>query len=553
MNGKNGAISAERKYKTSVEEAYEYIENFDILETINNVGNDEIFTPVKLCNEILDVLPTEVWSNPNYKWLNPCDKNGVFLREIAIRLDEGLKNIIENQENRRKHILKNMLFSIGLTKFTSLVSRRTLYYCSQANRKFSINEEGFAIGNGTWFDDEEGNIKTPITKHSFDKKGKCIYCSTSSKGKYSNPNQIEHYAYEFIHLNNIEKTLFKRFNLGEDMKFDIIIGNPPYQLSTSGGQAQAKAIYYKFVEQAKRLNPKYLSMIIPSRWMSSGFGVEDFRKNMLDDKHITKLHHYENAGHCFPNNVEIKGGVCYFLRERDVSSKCEITIHFSDKQIQKSHRYLKEDDLDSDIFIRDERQIEILKKVSSKNESSISNICYSLWFYDLASDFFKNPSKFDLPPLSETPIDNGFTIYGALNGKRAIRYCASDYPFKKRLEEIKKWKVFIPSVYGSGKRNDIPSYIQIGEPNSLCTHSVMQIGNFDTRAEAENLVSYYKTKFFRFMLSVKRISINISGSILKFVPMQDFSRKWTDIELYERYELSDQEIEYIESHIIEMD
>lgn len=553
MNGNNGALSAEKKFKSSVEEAYEYIENFDILETINNVGNDEIFTPVKLCNEILDMLPIEVWSNQDYKWLNPCDKNGVFLREIAIRLDEGLKNKIVDQEERRKHILQKMLYSIGLTRFTSLVARRTVYYCSQANKKFSKKEEGYAIGNGTWFDNEQGNIKTPVTEHAFDSKGKCTYCSTNDKGRYSNLNQIEHYAYEFIHVVNIEKHLQEKFNLGENMKFDIIIGNPPYQLATNGGQAQAKAIYHKFVEQARAMKPKYLAMIIPSRWMSSGFGVEDFRNRMLDDKHITKLHHFENASECFPNNVDIKGGVCYFLRENDRESKCEVSIHFTDGLVQKTHRFLKETDLDSDVFIRDARQIEILRKVNSKNEESIESICYSLWFYDLASDFFKNPSKFGLPPLSELPVKDGYIIYGALNGKRTIRYCSIDYPLTKKPLEINKWKIFVPSVYGSGKKNDIPSYIIIGEPKSLCTHSVLQIGNFDSKEEAENLAAYFKTKFFRFMLSIKRISINISGNILKFVPIQDFSKKWTDKDLYSKYDLSELEIDFLESNIIEMD
>lgn len=171
---KNEALEAEEEYKGAVESAYDYVENFDILETITNVGNDEVFTPRKTADMMLDSLPEEVWHNPNYKWLNPATKNGIFEREIAIRLDKGLEDMIPDVEQRRKHILQNMIYSIGQTKFTSNVARRTVYYCSQANRQCDglkapdghyVN--GYAIGNGSWFDDEEGNIKSPCTDHEF--------------------------------------------------------------------------------------------------------------------------------------------------------------------------------------------------------------------------------------------------------------------------------------------------------------------------------------------------------------------------------------------------
>ena len=252
-NEKNDALEAEDKYKTAVESANDYIENFDILETITNVGNDEVFTPRKTCDMILDSLPEEMWHNPNYKWLNPATKNGIFEREIAIRLDNGLKDIIPDTEQRRKHILQNMIYSIGQTRFTANVSRRTVYYCSQANRKCDgikaddghyVN--GYAIGNGSWFDDEEGNIKTPNINHTFvDDKGKlmpsscpdaekkkyrCKYCGINGASAYNDVNQRETYAYEFIHFDGDEllKHLQDRFFGGNRiMKFDIIIGNPP--------------------------------------------------------------------------------------------------------------------------------------------------------------------------------------------------------------------------------------------------------------------------------------------------------------------------------------
>jgi site-specific DNA-methyltransferase (adenine-specific) len=362
MSQINEALNAERKYLTSVEEASQYIENFDILETINNVGNDEIFTPVNVCNKMLDILPIDVWSNPSFKWLNPCDKNGVFLREIAIRLDEGLEEVIVDQEQRRKHILKDMLYSIGLTRFTSLVARRTVYYCSKANRKFCTDKEGYAIGNGSWFPDEEGNIKTPITEHTFDKKGKCIYCRTSNISKYHDPNQIEHYAYEFIHIDDIENHLQERLFRGENMKFDIVIGNPPYQLSDGGFGASAGAIYQHFVTRAISLKPKYLSMIIPTRWISDGKGVKEFREQMIKDTRLRELHDYVDAHTCFPSVTDIKGGVCYFLWDRDYNDKC--TIYNYDKEgelIQKSHRYLQDETVNTNIVLRDSRWLNILK------------------------------------------------------------------------------------------------------------------------------------------------------------------------------------------------
>lgn len=188
---KNVALKAEEDQKTAVESAYDYLEHFDILETITNVGNDEVFTPRKTCEMILDSLPEEVWHNPDYKWLNPATKNGIFEREIAIRLDAGLRDVIPDEEARRKHILQHMIYAIGQTKFTSYVARRTLYYCSDANRECDgikaadghyVN--GYAIGNGSWFNDPEGNIMTPKVVHEFGKDGKCIFCRMSKDSKY---------------------------------------------------------------------------------------------------------------------------------------------------------------------------------------------------------------------------------------------------------------------------------------------------------------------------------------------------------------------------------
>ena len=298
---RNVALDAERDQRTAVETAYDYLEHFDILETITNVGNDEVFTPRKTCDMILDSLPEEVWRNPNYKWLNPATKNGIFEREIAIRLDRGLIDVIPNEEERRKHILQKMIFAIGQTKFTSYVARRTLYYCSDANRKCDgikasdghyVN--GYAIGNGTWFNDKEGNIKTPTADHDFGytkaqldsmgkeekRKIKCPFCGINANSVYANTLQREQYAYEFMHHKKLELLRYLQnifFQGDRNMKFDIVIGNPPYQLSDGGAQASARPIYQYFVQNAIALNPKYVSMIIPSRWMIGGKGLDTMK------------------------------------------------------------------------------------------------------------------------------------------------------------------------------------------------------------------------------------------------------------------------------------
>ena len=563
MNSTNEALNAERKFKTSVEEAQEYIENFDILETINNVGNDEVFTPVKVCQQMLDVLPNEVWHNPDYKWLNPCDKNGVFLREIALRLDAGLSKWENDTEKRRKHILQKMIFSIGLTKFTSQVSRRTVYYCSQANRKFdgkvdqdgnSIN--GYAIGNGEWFDSEQGNILTPITEHTFN-KGKCIYCGTAEKdkdgkpGRYSDPKQLEHYAYEFIHVEDIEKHLQKRFFGGDKMKFDIIIGNPPYQLSDGGQGASAKPLYNLFVDQAIKLNPKYVSMIIPSRWMAGGKGLDSFREKMITDTHMRELHDFTDHKLCFPS-ANITGGVCYFVWDSNYVGKCTVCRH-DENGISKSSRYLKEKGID--IVIRDERQKHILTKVQALKEDSFSKIVSPLKPYGLRGDFMKDPSKYGLPPISEKPFAKCLSIWGIENGNRIQKYLTNEYPIPNRREDLHKYKIFInrgdgaAGYIGNPKPARILGTPIIGKPKELCSETFLSIGPFDSELISNNAISYMKTKFFRFLVGIRKISQDMSSRVYIFVPMQDFSTSWSDKELYTKYNLSEEEIAYIEENI----
>ncbi len=565
-NNKNDALEAEEKYKTAVESASDYIEHFDILETITNVGNDEVFTPRKTCEMILNSLPEEVWHNPNYKWLNPATKNGIFEREIAIRLDIGLKEIIPDVEVRRKHILQNMIYAIGQTRFTANVARRTLYYCSQANRKCDgikasdghyVN--GYAIGNGSWFNDEEGNIKTPNINHSFvDNKGnempsscldeeknkyRCKYCGISGGSAYNDANQRETYAYEFIHFDKdklLEHLQDRFFGGNRDMKFDVIIGNPPYQLSTNDkGGIQAIPIYNKFVEQAFLLNPKYISMIIPSRWYTGGIGMDSFRNLFLSKKNIKQLFDFPKSRDCFAN-VDIAGGVLFFLYDSSFQGDCHIVSTIGNK---KNEKYRKLNQFD--IFVRSNIGVEIINKIYGKVDKFLSDVVFPI-------------SPFGLPTNAkgEANYFAGSVKLISSTGESFIRY--NDIP--KGKDYIDEYKVSIgqlnPDRGGVNNASDGKSYVttkvKIYEPNEVFTATYLLLNHFKSRQEADIFSSYIKTKFVRYLVNLTLSSMHITKDNFRFVPIMDFSKFNTDDKLYSYFDLSNDEINDIENTIKEM-
>lgn len=471
---KNVALEAEKDQKSAVESAYDYLEHFDILETITNVGNDEVFTPRKTCEMILDSLPEEVWHNPDYKWLNPTTKNGIFEREIAIRLDKGLKAVIPDEETRRKHILQDMIYAIGQTKFTSYVARRTLYYCSDANRKCDgikakdghyVN--GYAIGNGTWFDSPEGNILTPKADHEFDKNGKCVFCRMSKDSKYVDMLQREQYAYEFIHHKPDELLAFLQdlfFKGDRNMKFDIIIGNPPYQLSDGGAGASATPIYQLFIQMAISLNPKYLSMIIPSRWFAGGKGLDGFRKEMLKDKRIKLLVDYPNSSECFPN-YEIAGGVCYFLWDSCYRGNCIVRNISNGKLVSEQKRDLGE----FDILVRNNQSLTIISKAREGRK-------------DFLSDFVFPRNYFAIPTtILQKEQSNG--DIRCLTSKGDTYVSPESIQDKKNI--LNKFKVIATYAMSGGNkpksngRYQVLSSVFILKPNEVCSETYLILNTFD--------------------------------------------------------------------------
>ena len=330
------------------ENLFNKVYNPDVLSCLANLSNDEVFTPPEIVNQMLDMLPQELFKNPDTTFLDPACKTGVFLREIAKRLIKGLEPQFPDLQERIDHIFHKQLFGIAITELTSLLSRRGIYCSKYPNSDFSVSK----------FDTAEGNIRFKRSPHTW-VGGKCIYCGANS-GQYERGDELETHAYEFIHKKDAKEIL--------NMKFDVIISNPPYQISDGGGTgSSAIPIYDKFVLQAKKLNPRYLTMITPSRWFAGGKGLDDFRNEMLNDNRLRVIHDYPDAGDCFPG-VEIKGGVCFFLWDRENPGLCTVNTHENNQIVSVMERPLLEDG--NEVFIRYNQAISIFKKVSTFDEPS---------------------------------------------------------------------------------------------------------------------------------------------------------------------------------------
>ncbi len=490
--------------------------NPDILTCLANLSADEVFTPPKLAAAMLDILPRELFRRPDTTFLDPFCKSGVFLREIARRLNDGLKDQMPDEQARINHILTKQVFGLATSELTALLSRRSVYCSKKADGKYSI---------ATAFTKPDGNIRLPRTQHTWNASGKCGSCG-ANRGEYERDESLETYAYPFIH--DIDPTeVFK-------VKFDVIIGNPPYQLGSDGGTRDVP-IYHKFVDQAKKLEPRYLAMVIPSRWMAGGLGLDEFRKPMLGDRCIRKLVDYPTASEIFPS-VEIKGGVCYFLWERDHKGDCSVvTIRGSDIA-GPVERNLGE----HDIFVRDSGALRILHKVTSRKERSLSEVMSARTAFGIVSNF----SGY------RTVRGQGDVHYYATSSKGRVRAWIGRDKATQNASAIDRWKAMVPGAYGAGE--GIPHQILgqpvVAEPPSICTQSFLFVC-VDSREQAESVVSYYRTRFLRFLVSLRKISQHTTRDSYVWVPQQSWDRKWTDAALYKKYRFTAEEIAFIESRV----
>ena len=424
---------------------YSNMYNPDVLTCLANLSNDEVFTPPEVANRMLDMLPEELWHDSSATFLDPACKSGVFLREIAKRLIEGLQEEISDLQERIDHIFHKQLYGIAITELTSLLSRRSVYCSKYPNSKYSI----------TLFEDTSGNIRYKRIPHRW-QNGKCLFCG-ASKSEYERGDELETHAYEWIHTIKPEE-IFK-------MKFDVIIGNPPYALDTAGAGRQAKPIYNLFIEQAKKLKPRYLSMIIPSRWFAGGMGLDDFRNSMMNDRHISKIVDYTNSKDCFPG-ISVSGGVCYFLWNRDKESDCEF-INITNNSEDAITRPLNE----FQTLVRYNKAVSIIHKIQQKKESLLAEKISSLMPYGLSTSYRGHSS-----PQGKNDL--------ALHASNGVTYIDRQ-EISKGYETVDSFKLLVSKTSAEhagepgkdGRFKVIPSSMKVLHPGEVCTHSYFIIGN----------------------------------------------------------------------------
>ncbi|WP_421982476.1 Eco57I restriction-modification methylase domain-containing protein [Roseibium sp.] len=511
--------------------------NPDVLTCIANLSNDEVFTPPEFANQMLDELAkawaeahagANLWSNKAVRFLDPCAKSGVFLREITNRLTEGLVDEFPDLRDRVDHILSKQVFGIGITNLTSMLARRSVYCSKHANSEHSISRR---------FNSQDGNIWFERTKHTWS-QGRCVFCGASQQAM-DRGDSLETHAYAFIHTENVKSRVAEIF--GDNMQFDVVIGNPPYQMSGGGGGTNDSPIYQHFVRQAKALEPRYLCMVIPSRWMAGGRGLGDFRAEFLGDNHVRKLVDYENAKEPFPT-VGIGGGICYFLWDRENPGSCESKYHKNGEVVGPDERQLDE----FDVFVRDKRSVDILRKVLKFKEPMFDGLVSGDTPFGLATNFSAYARDSD-------PVGGQIRIY-ANKGTKRVKGALAREGIRKNEHLIDVWKLLLP-VAGSGRERErtgvdvVLGPPIVAEPGSVCTQTYLAAGPFASEAEVQSAESYLQTRLARFLVSLRKPAQHVFRGMYGWVPIQSWDRQWTDAELYKKYSISSREQKYIEAMI----
>jgi site-specific DNA-methyltransferase (adenine-specific) len=502
--------------------------NPDVLTCIANLSNDEVFTPPEFALRMLDTLAeawaadkqgADIWADSTVRFLDPCTKSGVFLREITTRLTKGLAGQIPDLAERVDHILGKQVFGIGITHLTSLLARRSVYCSKHANGAHSI---------GRSFSNDTGNIWFERTEHDW-KDGKCSHCG-AGRTVMDRGADYETHAYAFIHTDDIKARLAGLF--GGDMQFDVIIGNPPYQMSGGAGGSSDSSIYHLFVQQAKKLDPRFLSMVIPSRWLAGGRGLDEFRMSMLGDGHLRRLVDYTKMSTAFPG-VDFEGGVRYFLWIRDQEGECEYTLILGDEELPEVKRNLNE----FDIFVRDSRAVEILKKVQAKGEPTMHTLVSGDTPFGLPTNF---------TDFQDSKFKGAIELYISVNQKRVVGWIA-DSKITKNRELIAAWKLFMPKAYG--ERGAIPANVIgpsiIAGPGSVCSQTYVVVGPLASEQEAKSCMAYLNTRFARLLVSLRKITQDLPRATYQWVPQQDWSEMWSDNKLRKKYDISNEEWAFI--------
>jgi hypothetical protein len=514
--------------------------NPDVLTCIANLSNDEVFTSPEFANRMLDTIAeawaannggANIWTDKTVKFLDPCAKSGVFLREITSRLNHGLEEEIPELEKRVNHILTRQVFGIGITQITSLLARRSVYCSKHAAGNHSVAKS---------FTSDDGNIWFERTKHRW-AGARCKFCG-AARSVFDRAKDLETHAYAFIHTDNIKARLPEIF--GGNMQFDVIIGNPPYQLSDDGFGTSAAPIYHHFVAQAKALGPRYLSMVIPSRWFAGGKGLDEFRELMLSDNRLRSIDDYLSASDVFAG-IGLKGGVCYFLWDRDNPGPCQVSTHFKDWPVSTASRPLLEKG--ADIFIRFNEGLSILKKVAAveSGQSDSLSLPKNKRFEELVSS--RKPFGLDTTfkgkdakgPADLAVYQNGGIGYVSRNS------------ISTGVHLIDKWKIFMGyAAPGTGNKDTYPHRIIstpfLGQPGTISSETYLCIGPFDSKRRAESVLSYLSCRLTRLLILLHKPSQHVTRKVYSFVPTQKWTRLWTDEDLYAKYNISAGQVAFIE-------
>lgn len=534
--------------------------NPDVLTSFANLSTDEVFTPPWMAVEMLDEVElawksthgTNIWEDETIKILDPFSKSGVFLREATRRLVNGLASKIPNLQERVDHVLTNQIFGIAITELTANISRRSLYCSKIANSKHSIctkfqdNQDGhirFWRTEHTWVGGQIRELRTD--RHGVTSEqlidGKCVWCGASQRDYERSPD-LESHAYPFTHTEEPKSMLNQVF--GENMKFDVVIGNPPYQLSTGGGNQtkQARPIYQDFIRQAMRLEPNILCMVVPSRWFAGGLGLDGFRSEMMSDRSIMRIVDYPDAREVFGDQGPA-GGVNYFLWSPSHHGPCDFSTVKAGQVVSRTTRFLDE----YEVIIRDALALSILEQVASLKESPLREIVSAISPFGLSTSFRGSETNSHL----KDPV-----LVRSTGGKSWIERSE----LSKNTSEIDRWKVLLSATAsehaGQPDKNGtrrIFSRIEILKPGEVVTHSYLTIGSFDNEDSAINLANYLKTKFVRYLVSVIQSTQHLSRATFSYVPLQDFSKPWTDSDLFSKYKLTAEQIQQISSEIRSME